>query len=406
MPDRALEGLKVVEFGSFISAPYCGKLLADLGAEVIKIEPPKVGDEARRFGPFPGDVPHLEKSGFFIYLNGNKLGVTLNPSTATGFDIFTALVADADVLVENQQPGVLKALGLDYDRLSKVNPGLVMTSITTFGRTGPYRDYKGYDLTAWHGSGVAHRYVGEPDREPLRGAWYHADHWSAVAAAAATTIALAARDLTGEGQLVDISETDILATHLMGYQIVTLYHLTGEHEARAGVNAVRTGAPVGMYACKDGYVFIMPLELHHWHGLVRAMGSPDWALDPIFDVPSHERAEYAQEIDELMQPWFDERTKEEIFVALQAERVPCGPFYNAGDIVEHQHMNARGFFAEMDHPVLGRVQVPGRPYVLSETPWGLRQPAPTLGQHNQLIYGGRLGFSNVDLTDLRRTAII
>ncbi len=405
MPDQALAGVKVVELGDFISAPFCTKLMADLGAEVIKVERPKVGDEARRFGPFPGDVPHLEKSGLFLYLNGNKLSVTLNPSTATGADIVKALVAGADVLVENQQPGVLESLGLNFRRLRRVNPRLVYTSVSALGRTGPYRNYKGYDLHGWHGSGVAHRWLGDPDKEPLRGAWYHADHWGAISAATATMIALAARDLTGEGQHVDVAEAEVLAMMILGYQRITLYHLTGEHTARSGDVAIG-GAPVGLLPAKDGYFYLMALEDHHWKGTIKAMGSPDWAKDPLFNVPSWERAQYSDIISELMEPWLKERTKEELFTAFQAERVPAGPLYDAKEVAGHPHLRARGFYSQMEHPIAGRVTVPGRPYVLSETPWSLRRPAPTLGQHNQLIFGGRLGFSNVDLTDMRRTGII
>ena len=401
----ALDGLKIVEFGSFISAPYCTKLMADLGAEVIKIEPPKVGDESRRFGPFPGDIPNLERSGLFVYLNGNKLGLTLNPSTATGYDVFTALLQDADIFVENQQPGVLRELGLEYSQIAKINPNLVMTSITTFGKTGPYRNYKGYDLTGWHGSGCAHRYLGEPDQEPLRGAWYHGDHWTGVAAATATMLALAGRDMTGEGQRVDVAETDVLANMIMGYQLPTLYHKLGEWVARGG-DRIRLSATSGMNKCQDGYVYLMALEEGQWRGLREAMGDPDWAKDPLFDVTPSDRGLYYDEIHALMDPWFEERTKEELFSLLQQHRVPCGPVYNSGDLVENEHFAARGFFAEMDHPELGRVKVPGKLYNLSLTPWTLSRPAPTLGQHNQLVLGGRYGFSNVDLTDLRRTGII
>lgn len=405
MPERALDGIKVVELGDFISAPLCAKLMADLGAEVVKVERPKIGDESRRFGPFPKDVPNLEKSGLFIYLNSNKYSVTLDLSTATGADVFKALIADADVLVENTPAGALAELGLDYDTLSQVNPRLVMTSISVFGRTGSYAKYKGYDLTAWHGSGLAHRWCGDPDKEPLRGAWYHADHWGGISGATATMLALAARDCSREGQHVDVSETDMLACQIMGYQLVTLYHLTGEAIARSG-DVYRGGAPVGLLECKDGFFYIMALEDHHWKGTVRAMGSPEWAINPMFDVPTWERGQYGDAILTLMEPWLLEHTKEEIFAAFQAERVPVGPVYTTGELLGHPHLKARGFFTEIDHPAVGRVTVPGKPYNMTETPWSLRMPAPALGQHNQLILGGRLGFSNVDLTDMRRTGII
>ena len=404
MAQQALEGLRVVEYGDFLSAPYCTKLMADLGAEVIKIEWPRSGDESRRFGPFPSDVPHPEKSGLFIYLNGNKLGVTLDPSTATGAQLFRALVSEADVLVENQQPGVLEKLSLTYHDLSELNPGLVVTSISTFGRSGPYKDYKGYDLTAWQAAGVGPRHVGDPDREPLRGAWYHADHWGAIGGATATMLALYARDVTGEGQHVDLSQTDLMASMIMGYQEVTVFHQTGEYRKR-GASSRSQGAR-GTFRCKDGYFSIQAFEEHHWKGLLKAMGDPDWAQAPIFQAPREERAAYGQEIAALMQPWLDAHTKAEVFEACQANRVPSGPVYHAGDLVTHPHLAARGFFTETEHPAVGRIKVPGGPYALSETPWRLERPAPLLGQHNEMVYCGRLGLGRGDLVDLRRSGVI
>ena len=405
MTAMALEGLRVVEFGDFISAPFCGKLLADFGADVIKVERPKVGDESRRYGPFPDDLPHVDRSGLFIYMNANKRSVTLDASTATGQDIFNALVADADILIENQQPGVMKSLGLTYDKLSKINPGLVMTSISVFGQTGPYSKYKGYDLTAWNASGVPHRYMGEPDRAPLRAAWYHADHWGAICAAVSTMIAAIARDVIGEGQHVDLSQADVLACHIMGYQLISVYHMTGEWDVRTGETRM-TSYPTGIHPCADGHMALMLLEQSQWRGFVNAMGNPEWALNPIFDIPMWDLREYSEEIRVMAEPWFEERTKKELFEVLQANKVPSGPVNNAEDVANDPHLNARGFFAEYDQPEVGPVKVPGRPFVMSKTPWSLRRPAPTLGEHNVEILGGRYGFSGVDLTDLRRTGII
>ena len=405
MTQTALDGLKIVELGDFISAPLCVKILADLGAEVIKIETPRVGDESRRYGPFPNDVPDGERSGLFLYMNANKRGVTLDPHKATGKEIFHALIADADVLVENLQPDAYDALGLDYDKLSEINPGLVMTSISSFGRSGPYASYKGYDLTSWHGSGVAHRWLGEPGQMPLQGAWYHANHWGGIFGATATLIALTGRDLTGEGQHVDVAETDCLTTQILGYRSVTEYYLEGLTESRQG-SAVQGGSPSGLFRCKDGYIYIMALEEHHWEGVKAAMGHPEWANDTKFQGPVWDRTEHAPELARNVQPWLDAHTKEELFTVLQANRVPAGPLYNAGDIMHHPHLAARGFTCEVEHPLLGRLPMPGKPYDLPATPWRIRHAAPQLGQHNTEIYAGDLGFSMVDLTDLRRTGII
>ncbi len=402
---HALGGVRVIEFGSFITAPYCSKLLADLGADVIKIEPPEEGDESRTFGPFHGDVPHPEKSGLFLYLNCNKRGITLKVETPTGRNMFRELVEAADILIENQQPGLMKDLGLDYDDLKKANPRLIMTSITTFGRTGPYAGYKGCDLLAWHGSGCAHKYLGEPDREPLRSAWYLADHWAAMNATTATMLALEARESIGRGQHVDISAADNLAAFIMGYQVVTGYRLTGEWKARGGAGK-QGGAPTGMYPCMDGYVSMRVQERHHWESLVKVMGSPAWTQTPMYQNPKWDQPEYEATTYPSMKPWLDSHTKAEIFEACQQSRVPVGPVYNSKDLVENRQLASRRYFADIDHPAVGKTTVPGEPYAFSQTPWTLRRPAPLLGQHNQEVYCGLLGFSNRDVAGLYRGGVI
>ena len=166
MGQKIFEGLKVVEYGNLVSAPYCTKLLAGLGAEVIKVEMPGVGDEARKHGPFPNDTPHTERSGLFLSLNSNKLGITLNLDTQAGRNILKKLLEDADVFVENNAPKHMEELGLDYASLEKINPRLIMASITPFGQSGPYRDYKAYDINCAAAGGVSIG-IGYPDREPL-----------------------------------------------------------------------------------------------------------------------------------------------------------------------------------------------------------------------------------------------
>src|SRR5262245_30828672 len=173
---QALAGLRIVELGGLVSAAYAAKLLADLGAEVIKVEDRRAGDTARRLGPFPGDRPGRETSGAFAYLNANKRGITVDLSTPTGRQIARALAREADLIIENLAPKQMTEWQLVYESLASINPGLVVTSITPFGWTGPYRDYLGNDLLAWHASGAGHHFLGEPDRAPLRPPFYHAEH--------------------------------------------------------------------------------------------------------------------------------------------------------------------------------------------------------------------------------------
>ena len=212
MTETLLAGLKVLEHAQFVSGPYCAKLLADLGAEVIKIEPPGAGDETRRREPFLDDVPHPERSGLFFYLNTSKLGITLNPNTVTGRKMFKELVKETDVLVEDSSPRVMKETGLDYESLKDINPRLVMTSITPFGQTGPYKDYKAYYLNTYNGSGLA-KILSDvlPDdlKQPLKGAGYLGDYDCGLSAAVATMGALYARLFTGMGQQIDISNSQL-----------------------------------------------------------------------------------------------------------------------------------------------------------------------------------------------------
>ena len=207
---KIFDGLKVVEWGNLVSAPYCAKLFADLGAEVMKIERPDIGDEARQHGPFPEDIPNQEKSGLFLSLNTNKLGITLNLESEKGKDILKRLLKDADVFVENNPPQLMVELGFDYNSLSGINPRLIMASITPFGQTGPYRDYKAYELNCSAAGGVLVG-VGYPDREPLKLPLSQGSYQAGASAATAIMIALLARDKINEGQYIDISEAEVWA---------------------------------------------------------------------------------------------------------------------------------------------------------------------------------------------------
>ncbi len=235
MNSEALSGLKLLEYSEFVSGPYCGKLLADLGAEVIKIEKPGLGDKARSWGPFPQDIPHPEKSGLFLDLNTNKSGVTLNVESAMGVKIFKELVKRVDIVIENNPPQEMERLGLDYESLHQINPLLVMTSITPFGQTGPYRDHKACDLISFHISGEA--YVNPADgvddieqQPPLKGPMHRGDSMAGLTAAVCTMSAVFARQVTGQGQHVDLSEQEALssimranlANFINDYQITVL----------------------------------------------------------------------------------------------------------------------------------------------------------------------------------------
>ncbi len=401
---QALADVRVLEVGEFISAPHAAKLLADLGAEVVKVEDPSGGDEARRVGPFPGHIPHPDKSASYLYNNTNKLGITLDLRKFTAAKIFKELIRDTDVLIENQPVRRMKELGLDYETLKAVNPNLVMVSITPFGQSGPYADYKSYALNSYHASAVGHRYLGDPKREPLIAANYFGEYFAGINAAGAAMVGIHARDVVGRGQYVDTSVAETLGVLVMGYQLVSLYFDRKHTGVRHGYYHVG-GAPAASLPCKDGYVFVLAAERFMWKGIAKVMGDPEWMKAPIFDVTFGERARYGDEIYALIQPWLLEHTKEEIFKLHQGVRALTCPEYTMKDLLEHPHLRERKFIVDMEHPVAGTWKAPGAPYILSETPWRLRRPAPRLGEHNVQVLG-KLGYTKQDLVDMRRLGVI
>jgi len=403
MAETALAGLKVLEYAQFVSGPYCTKLLADLGAEVIKIEPPGRGDEARRREPFLNDVPHPERSGLFFYLNTNKLGITLNLNTATGKKMFKELVKETDVLVEDNQPRVMKEMGLDYESLKDINPRLIMTSITPFGQTGPYRDYKAYHLNTYHGSGLAKilSYV-LPDevKRPLKGPGFIGDYDAGLNAAIATMAALYSRLFTGMGQHIDISKQE----SLIALERVEIGMYGNEGDSMMST-VMLSGMVGGLQPCKDGHVVLcLPME-HQWEALIKLMGNPDWAQDERFK-DELDRAQHAKELNENIAQWTMERTKDEIYHQAQALSCPIGAVTTVADLVASEQLEARGFFVEADHPEMGRVKFPAAPYRYSKTPWRIERPAPLLGEHNEEIFCHRLGYQKEDLVRMRAAGTI
>jgi len=397
----ALDDVKIIEYGEFIGAPYCSKLLADMGAEVIKIERPS-GDIARRRGPYLGDNPGLERSGFFLYLNANKFGVTLDLEKATGREIFRKLIKDTDIFIEDTKPGTLEALGLGYSELKRLKPSLIVTSITPFGQTGPYKDYKGSDLISWHMGGpglVTPHWAGTGEQEPLK-AMQTASFVTGATAALATLCALHVQRKTGRGQQVDVSHFEAACT-LFGYCLAywPYEHFSDTRVSRAAV------APEKFIKCKDGWVCLRVVEEHHWQRFIEAIGNPDWANTELFK-DMYSRAEYWESLQPLLTEWASHYTKEEIFELAKQIKVPIGPAHSIKEVVGHPQLREREFLVEMGHPETGKFAYPGAPYKFPKTPWTLRMPAPTLGQHNVEIYCKRLGYTREDLVKMYEVGII
>ncbi len=403
MPGGALEGLCIVECGEMVSAAYAAKLMADMGAEVIKVEEPPEGDGARRRGPFPGRIPHREKSGLFLYLNTNKRGITLNLEDPRGWALFERLIQKADLLLHNFHPTRMDALGLEYERLSRLNPALVMTSLTPFGLSGPQRNYKAYDLTLWNAGGLCYLNGGGPGSEdlpPLKPFGQQSGFQAGVHAAVASLGALLARFRDGLGQHVDFSVQECLMGISEFAAIMPAY--AGEVVVRfTGNKAIR---PLDIMECKDGWIYLCCVEEHQWQGFVEMMGNPEWAREPLFAT----RLDRAQNWDALrlfLEPWVKEQSVEELYHKAQARRSPFAPVSTMGDLLASEHLRVRGFFAEISHPEAGTLTYPGAPYRFSLTPWTIRRPAPCLGQHNAEVYG-ELGVSPKEMEELQREGVI
>ena len=403
MAERALEGIRIIECGHLVSAASAAKLMADMGAEVIKLEEPRGGDQARQRGPYPGHIPHPEKSGLFLYLNTNKYGLTLDCRQAAGQEIFQRLLTDADVFIHNYSPAEMVSLGLDYSRLEAINPRLVMTSIAPFGLSGPHKDYQATDLTLWNAGGVAYLNGGGPGTDempPLKAFGQQAGFQAGVNAAIATLGALFARLSTGEGQHVEVSAQESLLSILeLTFEFFPYMDLI---TSRLGQKPIQ---PLDFLECKDGWIFLCCVEEHQWKNFVELMGQPEWAQEEIFADRLSRGANW-DALQPLLQDWIKDQSVEDLYHKAQSRRVPIAPVSTMGDLFANAHLKARGFFATIDHPATGPLQYPGALYKFSATPWEIRRPAPLLGQHNQEIYCERLGMGQDRLARLKEQGII
>jgi len=378
MSDQALGDVKVLDLGRHVAGPYCTKLLADYGAEVIKVEQPE-GDPARMAGPFPNDKPNIEASGFFFYLNNNKKSVTLDLKTESGIRHIKDLIKWADVLVENFNPRVMPSLGLDYDTLKYINPGLVMTSISNFGLTGPYRDYQATDMV-FQALAEWMFYRGDPRSVPLMVAnrLRISEFIGGMFAASATMTALFHKRKTDIGQHVDISILEAVVQ-------MTPYYWAASRFDASFVPPMRAIFTPGIEQCKDGYVGLNILTGQHWVDLCGMTEMYDWIEDENYALMG-KRAMRAQEVKDRLRPWLMARTRKEIMEEGAAWRVPVSVVSTSEDVIKSEVHGERRYLAQVEHPIMGKMTIPGPPCRMSETPWQIKSPAPLLGQHNDEIF--------------------
>ncbi len=406
MSEQALSDVKVLDLTWHIAGPYCTKLLADYGAEVIKVEKPGEGDPARRMAPFFKDDPHPEKSGLFLHLNTNKKGITLNLKSAKGKKILKELAKDADILVESFRPHVMPSLGLDYKTLEQINPKLLMTSISSFGQTGPYRDFKASEIVEYAMGGEMYS-TGTAGREPLKLGGNVTQYQAGTVAAVSIMGGLYAARSQGVGQHIDVSimetqagSTDRRIIYLLAYACAGVI-TTRWPPPREAVRMMIL--PQGVYPCKDGFVNTLSLP-QWWPRYIEAMEMPELKDDPRFQ--NIFSAEAGMEFDAIWYSWLADRTKDELFEIFRRANIASAPVNSPEDILNNPHLKAREYFTEIDHPETGKVTYPGTPIHMMETPSKARHPAPLLGQHNKEIYCDRLGYTREDLVKLRESGII
>ncbi len=401
MNEGALSDIRVLDLTHLLTGPFATKLMADYGADVIKVEPPG-GEPGRRLAPFKGGDPHPEKSGTFFMLNTNKRGITLNLRSETGRRLFLDLARSANIVVENFRPGVVASLGIGYEELRAVRPDIVLLSISNFGQHGPFRDWKGSE-TILYGMGGEMHSTGLKGHPPLKQGGTVALFQAGAAAAVAAMAGVTAQRVHGIGQWIDHAIYETLAGSADRRILLTLaYQFTGQLERRP-----ETGQSfsAGVFHCKDGYIEIL-IDPPRWEAFKAMLGNPpeleggEWTRLSVAADPKKKEI-----FDSIFYPWLMARTKVEVWKETQANRILCAPLYTAEDLMADEYYRGRGFWSEVEHAVMGRVTIPGRPFLMSESPWELRRPAPMLGEHNREVLG-EVGQTQADLVVLRETGVI
>jgi crotonobetainyl-CoA:carnitine CoA-transferase CaiB-like acyl-CoA transferase len=375
---QALEDVVVLDLTHHIAGPYATKLMADYGADVIKVERPG-GDIARTLGPFQGDEPHPEKSGLFFFLNTNKRSVVLDLKSDDGRAALAALAQRAHVVVESFAPGTLDRLGVGWAFFQAIRPDLSLVSISNFGQDGPYRDYRLTELPLYAFAGEMYS-MGLAEREPTKMAGTGALFESGAAIAPAIMAALFASRRRTSGQHIDVA---LAETQFGGvdrrHATAIAYQFSGRKTLRAAGAAA--GMPSGIYPCADGYVDFTNASLRP-DRVADMLNHAEWLQNPIYaDPQARIRPDVIEEWTSHFLVWCLERTKREIWAEARRAKVMCGPLFTMEDLFSDDHFRGRGFWTSVEHPVMGTVELPGRPFMMAEGGWAVRRPAPLLGEH-------------------------
>ncbi|RKO65497.1 CaiB/BaiF CoA transferase family protein [Desulfofundulus salinus] len=392
----ALEGIRVLELSRTLAGPFCSMLLADMGAQVIKVEQPGVGDETRGYKPpeWGGE------SCYYLSLNRNKKGITLNLKTEEGRQIVKQLVSQVDVLIENFRTGTMEKFGLGYDVLKEINPRLVYCAVSGFGRTGPMKDEPAYDLLMQAFGGLM-SVTGEPGRPPVKVGFSVVDLTTGLYAALGVLLALLAREKTGRGQYVEASLLQAIVS-LQTYLAQGVL-ATGKIPGRLG-SAHPNVAPYQVFETQDGYIIIAVPNDWLWKKMCDALGLDHLKEHPKFAINA-DRVKNREELVALMTDYTRTKTSAEILAKLKEAGVPSGPIYNIAEVLSHPQVVHLGMIQEVPHPTIGTMKVLGIPIIMSETPGSVRMAPPLLGQHTVEVLSG-LGYSEEDINELKEKGII
>lgn len=391
-----LQGVRVLDLTRVLAGPFCTLQLADMGAEVIKIERPKYGDDTHFFGPFKNG-----ESGYFIMLNRGKKGITLDFKKPRAVEIFKKMVEKADVVVENFKPGVMAKLGIGYEELKKINPRIIYASISGFGQSGPYWERPGYDIVAQAMGGLM-SITGFPENPPTRVGSSVGDLSAGMYGALAIMMALYSREKTGKGQLIDVALMDAIFSFC---ETNVVRYTMGDIIPKRVGSRHPLSAPFDIYQAKDGYVVIAVANEPLMSKLFELMGKPELHKDPRFETDA-KRSEHDLELKEIIEEWLTDYTVEQAVDEMLAHSIPSSPVLTIPQVCADPHIAARKMLVEINHPIAGKVKIPGSPMKLSETPANVTGTAPTLGQHNEEVLASILGYDGEAVRQLKEDGII
>lgn len=392
-----LDGYRILDLSRVLAGPYCTMMLGDLGAEVIKVERPGSGDDTRAWGPpFVGD-----ESAYYLCANRNKKSITVNLKAEKGREIIRQLAKISDALIENYKAGELTELGLDYETLKELNPGLVYCSITGYGQNGPDKDLPGYDFII-QGRGGVMSITGEPDGEPMKVGVAIVDITAGLYAANAIQAALLARAKTGKGQAIDISLLDAQVAWLAN--VASSYLVSGKRPGRFG-NAHPTIVPYQSFKASDGFFCLAVGNDSQWQKLCQVLGHGEWATDPRF-ATNPARVQHREMLVPLLQDTFAAKDIAFWLREIAAGGIPCGPVQTLDEVFADPQVLARDMVWNVPHPTAGEIRLVGSPLKLSETPVACRSHPPLLGEHTEQVLTSLLGYSREEVRGLRQEKAI